>query len=57
MVNFDFKIDVLPNSRRQIVELVAGDPFSAQKGVAAELRDGLYRDDGLSATPMLKVPP
>ena len=35
MINLDFKIDVLPNSRRQVVELVAGDPILAfEKGVA-----------------------
>lgn len=48
MVNFDFKIDVLPNSRRQIVELVAGDPVLAhKKGVAAARKlyvTDFYRD-------------
>ncbi|RJX28969.1 MAG: DUF2088 domain-containing protein [Dethiobacter sp.] len=44
MINFDFKIDVLPNSRRQAVELVAGDPILAyKKGV--EIAKKLYVTD------------
>ncbi|MEW5921420.1 MAG: lactate racemase domain-containing protein [Bacillota bacterium] len=34
MIDFNFKIDLLPNSKRQAVEMVAGDPvFAHRKGV------------------------
>jgi len=44
MVTLDFKIDVLPNSKRDAVEMVAGDPILAyRKGV--EIAKELYVTD------------
>ncbi len=41
MINFNFKIDILPNSKREAVEMVAGDPILAHyKGV--EMASRLY---------------